>query len=148
LLQLLPPPQSVRARIPCPNPISHRQLFVNLSQRFFNARSTFRKINLQKYYQLASPVDQLTSFVQTIFQNPPIPFNPANQTLKGWMVYCLRDRGLLVDTVVTGADLKVKSKVGEVKFNVSDGQGECDPSMAWIVLQAGGKTAQVIPAQT
>jgi hypothetical protein len=92
-------------------------------------------------------VDQLTAFIQTLFQNPPIPYNSANQTLKGWVVYCLRDQGLIVETTVTNADLLVKSKVGEARFKVSDGSAELDPSYAWIILETGGQRAQVMPAQ-
>jgi hypothetical protein len=91
-------------------------------------------------------VDQVTAFVQTLFQNPPVPYNPANQTLKGWVVYVLRDRGLIVDTVVNNADLRVKSKLGEVRFKVSASDQDLDPSVAWIVLEAGGQSAKVIPA--
>jgi hypothetical protein len=93
-------------------------------------------------------VDPLTTFVRDLFRQPPFPYNPANQTLKGWVVYILRDRGLIVDTSVNNADLRVKSKVGEVRFKVSDHTVDLDPSVAWIVLDAGGKSATVIPAHS
>ncbi len=103
--------------------------------------------NFSKHYLNAPPVDQLTTFIRDLLRQPPFPYNPANQTLKGWIVYILRDRGLIVETSVSNADLRVKSKVGEVRFKVSDHEVDLDPSVAWIILEAGGNSAKVIPAQ-
>jgi hypothetical protein len=90
---------------------------------------------------------QLIEFVQTLFSNPPIPYNPTNQTLKGWMLYCLRDRGLKVDTVVNNADFEVQSKVGNCRFKIATAGQPLDPAIAWIVADADGKRATVFPAQ-
>lgn len=92
-------------------------------------------------------MDQLTAFVQSVFDNPPVPYNPVNQTLKGWALYCLRDRGLMVDTVVNNADFQVNSKVGEIRFKVAKVGDPLDPNVAWIVVDESGQRAQVIPAQ-
>jgi hypothetical protein len=89
---------------------------------------------------------ELIPFIQGIFNNPPVAYNPANQTLKGWVIYCLRDRGLLVDTVVNNADFEVKSKVGDMRFKVGTIGAAIDPAIAWILVDESGKTAQVIPA--
>jgi hypothetical protein len=96
-------------------------------------------------------MDQLITFIQDLFQNPPGAYNPANQTLKGWVVFCLRDRGLLVDNSVNGADLRVRSKVGEAKFKVSSRElfnadtMVIDPNVGWIVVDPSGKSAEIIP---
>jgi hypothetical protein len=89
-------------------------------------------------------MNQLTTFIQTIFDHPPTPYNPANQTLKGWVVYCLRDRGLMVDTVVNNADFEVQSKVGKMQFKVAIAGNALDPSIAWIVVSESGRQANVI----
>jgi hypothetical protein len=93
-------------------------------------------------------MDQLTQFIQTIFNNPPKPFDPVNQTIKGWAMFCLRDRGLLVDTVVNNADFEVQSKVGKIRFKVAQAGTELDPNVAWIVIDADGQRATIIPAQS
>lgn len=92
-------------------------------------------------------MDQLMTFVQTVFDQPPVPYNPTNQTLKGWALYCLRDRGLIVDTVVNNADFQVNSKVGKMRFKVAQVGDALDPAIAWIVVEQSGQRAQVIPAQ-
>ncbi len=91
-------------------------------------------------------MDQLATFIQAIFDQPPGAYNPANQTPKGWVIYCLRDRGLLVDTNVNNADFEVRSKVGTTRFNVATAGQELDGAIAWIVVESDGQRAKVIPA--
>jgi hypothetical protein len=93
-------------------------------------------------------MDQLLTFIQTLFQNPPTPYNAALKTPKGWVVYCLQDRGLLVDTSVSRGDLRVRSKVGEINLKVSTSNVDLDPTIAWIVIDPSGQSAQVIPARS
>ncbi len=98
---------------------------------------------------MAFGMDQLTTFIQTIFDQPPGAYNPANQTPKGWVIYCLRDRGLLVDTNVNNADFEVRSKVGTQRFSVAAAAAGAalDPNITWIVVDASGQRAQIISAQ-
>jgi hypothetical protein len=91
-------------------------------------------------------MDQLATFIQAIFDQPPGAYNPANQTPKGWVIYCLRDRGLLVDTNVNNADFEVRSKVGTTRFSVATAGQALDPAIAWIVVDADGKRAKIFPA--
>jgi hypothetical protein len=91
-------------------------------------------------------MDQLATFIQAIFDQPPGAYNPANQTPKGWVIYCLRDRGLLVDLNVNNADFEVRSKVGTSRFKVATAGQELDGAIAWIVVDADGQRAKVIPA--
>ena len=87
---------------------------------------------------------QLIQVMQSVFEQPPVPFNPANQTLKGWAMYCLRDRGFMVVSAQTG-DFAVTTKSEKVAFKVIQGDADLDPSVGWIVVDASGKTAKVIP---
>jgi hypothetical protein len=91
-------------------------------------------------------MDQLTTFIQAIFDQPPGAYNPANQTPKGWVIYCLRDRGLLVDTNVNNADFEVRSKVGTARFNVATAGQELDGGCNWIVVDTDGQRAKLILA--
>jgi hypothetical protein len=93
-------------------------------------------------------MDPLLTFIQALFQHPPTPYNAALKTPKGWVVYCLQDRGLIVDTSVSQGDLRVRSKVGTINFKVSTTIDNLDPTMAWIVIDPSGQSAQVIAAQS
>jgi hypothetical protein len=95
---------------------------------------------------MAFGMDQLTTFIQAIFDQPPGTYNPANQTPKGWVMYCLRDRGLLVDSNVNNADFEVRSKVGTARFSVAMAGQELDGTRNWIVVNADGQGAKMIPA--
>jgi hypothetical protein len=86
---------------------------------------------------------QLIQVMQTVFDQPPVPFNPANQTLKGWAMYCLRDRGFMVVSA-QNADFAVTTKGDKVGFNVSQSEENLDPSIGWIVVDASGQKAKVI----
>ena len=93
-------------------------------------------------------IQQLIQVMQSVFEQPPVPFNPANQTLKGWAMYCLRDRGFMVVSAQTG-DFAVTTKSEKVAFKVVQGDADLDPSVdgsvGWIVVDASGKNAKVIP---
>ena len=91
-------------------------------------------------------MDQLTLFIQTIFDQPPGAYNPANQTPKGWVIYCLRDRGLLVDLNVNNADFEVRSKVGTARFKVAAAGQDLDGAINWIVVDADAQRAKVVLA--
>jgi hypothetical protein len=84
--------------------------------------------------------------MQDVFSRPPVPFNPANQTLKGWAMFCLRDRGFLVEPA-SGADFSVTTRGEKVKFKVSQSADNLDPTTGWIVVDASGQTAEVIAPQ-
>ncbi|MBD2326097.1 hypothetical protein [Alkalinema sp. FACHB-956] len=87
------------------------------------------------------------ALIQTVFQAPPKPFDPINQTLKGWAVYCLRDRGFKVVTFSPKADFVVESKSGDLLFKVTQDPESVDPAQVnWIVVARSGQDAQVIPA--
>ncbi|OUC11965.1 MAG: hypothetical protein B0A82_25010 [Alkalinema sp. CACIAM 70d] len=86
------------------------------------------------------------ALIQTVFQAPPKPFDPINQTLKGWAVYCLRDRGFKVVTFSPKADFVVESKAGDLLFKVTqDPEAVDSEKVGWIVVARSGGSAEVIP---
>lgn len=91
-------------------------------------------------------MSQLIQVMQTVFDQPPVPYNPANQTLKGWAMYCLRDRGFMVVSA-QNADFAVTTKGEKVPFNVSQSEDHLDPAVGWIVVEASGQKAKVIAPQ-
>ncbi len=64
-------------------------------------------------------------------------------------MFCLRDRGFLVETGHPKADFTVKTRSESIAFSVAEGSGEdLDDSVAWIVVVDDDRTkAKVIPAK-
>lgn len=87
-------------------------------------------------------MSQLIQVMQSVFDNPPVPFNPVHQTLKGWAMFCLRDRGFLVQSA-QNADFAVSTKSEKIAFRVSQTEPS-DPVTGWIMVDASGKSARVI----
>ena len=80
-----------------------------------------------------------------VFANPPKPFDPANQTLKGWAVFCLRDRSFKIATFSPKADFIVESKLGDSSFKVTQTPADVVPGpIGWVVVAADGKSAIVV----
>jgi hypothetical protein len=90
----------------------------------------------------ARKMSQLIQVMQTVFDNPPAPFNPANQTLKGWVMFCLRDRGFMVQSA-QNADFSISTKGEKTAFRVSQTEPS-DLRTGWILVDASGKSAKVI----
>lgn len=91
-------------------------------------------------------MSQLIQVMQTVFDNPPVPYNPANQTLKGWAMWCLRDRGFMVKPA-QNADFYVTTKGENTAFRVSQTEPN-DGATGWIVVDVSGKSAKVIAPET
>ncbi|MGG6297662.1 hypothetical protein ACQ4M4_24985 [Leptolyngbya sp. AN02str] len=86
--------------------------------------------------------------IQTLFQDPPIPYEPQKHTLKGWAKYCLQIRGFKV-VYADKADFAVQTPTHKLYFNVAtdvEGPGEArDRRVAWIVWHDQTKTATITP---
>ncbi len=85
--------------------------------------------------------------MRAVFENPPKPFDPVNQTLKGWAVFCLRDRGFKVVTFSPKCDFVVESKLGEFAFKVTQDPDEAVVgAIGWVVIGSEG-TIVVAPEE-
>ena len=91
-------------------------------------------------------MSQLIQVMQDVFDRPPIPFNPASQTLKGWAMFCLRDRGFMVQPA-QNADFYISTKSEKTAFRVSQAE-PTDHSTGWIVIDDSGKQAKVIAPES
>ncbi len=90
----------------------------------------------------------LITVIEDVLGSPPIPFKPEQQTLKGWTMYCLRDRGFKV-IYAQNADFAIAtSEGGKVYFNVTEGGGDLDQAVGWIVRDRGTQRITVIAPQT
>lgn len=84
----------------------------------------------------------LIQAMQTVFDRPATKFNPALQTLKGWAMFCLRDRGFMVVSA-GNADFAVSTKGEKVAFRVTQSE-PTDSTTGWIVVDPSGNQARVI----
>jgi hypothetical protein len=92
-------------------------------------------------------MSQTLTIIAELFSKPPIAFNPEQQTLKGWAMYCLRDRGFKVVYAERG-DFAVEGRRGDkLYFKLSEQPGEMDGNYAWIVRDPATQTIQFIPPQ-
>lgn len=86
--------------------------------------------------------------MKAVFANPPKPFDPINQTLKGWAVFCLRDRGFVIVTFSPKSDFIVSSKSGDLLFNVTqDPDDVMEGNIGWIIVASNGTVAVVGPTE-
>jgi hypothetical protein len=84
--------------------------------------------------------------MRSVFANPPKSFDPVNQTLKGWAVFCLRDRGFKVVTFSPKCDFVVESKAGDLAFKVTENRDEAVVGpIGWVVVE--GESAIVVPPE-
>lgn len=86
--------------------------------------------------------------IQTLFQNPPIPFEPSRHSLKAWAMYCLRDRGFKVVYAEKG-DFAIEQRTGDkLYFRVTDNPDVVDQTCGWIIWNAAQQQATVVAPAT
>ncbi len=85
------------------------------------------------------------ALMEQVFANPPKPFDPVNQTLKGWAVFCLRDRGFKVVTFSPKSDFIVESKAGDLSFKVTqDPEAVEAGEIGWILVDPSHLRATIV----
>jgi hypothetical protein len=100
----------------------------------------------------SQPLNESIAVISAVFAAPPVPFNPSLKTLKGWAMFCLRDRGFIVTPGMAtpgkrSVDFIVDSRRGQVQCCVSEEAEGLDPGVTWIVVDPGYQKATVIPPQ-
>ena len=90
----------------------------------------------------------LIETIETLFQNPPIPYEPTKHSLKAWAMYCLRDRGFKV-VYAQNADFAIEPRTGDkLYFRVTDNADAVDNTCGWIVWDADQQQATITPPPT
>ncbi|MCP6757953.1 MAG: hypothetical protein NHB32_04040 [Fischerella sp. CENA71] len=90
---------------------------------------------------------QIFQVIEQAITKPPIPHEPARQSLKAWAMYCLRDRGFKV-VYAQNADFAIEMKGGEkIYFKVANNDENLDHQFGWIIWNSGTKTASLVPPQ-
>ncbi len=90
---------------------------------------------------------QIFQVIEQAITKPPIPHEPARQSLKAWAMYCLRDRGFKV-VYAQNADFAIEMKGGEkIYFKVANTDDNLDHQFGWILWNSVTKTASLVPPQ-
>ncbi|MFQ4142682.1 hypothetical protein [Chlorogloeopsis sp. ULAP02] len=90
---------------------------------------------------------QIYQVIEEVIKKPPVPHDPAKQSLKAWAMYCLRDRGFKV-VYAQNSDFAIETRGGEkIYFKVSNTSDNLDNQFGWIVWDSTTKTASLIPPQ-
>lgn len=91
---------------------------------------------------------QLISVIQETLNHPPIPFKPGQQSLKAWVIYCLRNRGFKVDST-TNADFAIdRRRQGKVPFKTAETPQDPDENCGWIIWDGATEQVQVMPPKS
>ncbi len=86
--------------------------------------------------------------IEEALQNASPRFDPTQQTLKGWAMFCLRDRGFKVSTSPK-ADFIVETRTDKIYFRLTEDPDTGDANVAWIVREPTSGRVQVIaPTQS
>ena len=94
---------------------------------------------------MTAKIRQIFKLIEDTITKPPIPHEPYKQSLKGWAMYCLRDKGFIV-VYAQNADFAIETKGTEkLYFKVSNSPDELDNSISWIVWDSVTKSASLIP---
>lgn len=94
---------------------------------------------------MAAKITEIFKLIEDTITKPPIPHEPYKQSLKGWAMYCLRDKGFIV-VYAQNADFAVETKGTEkLYFKVSNSPDDLDNSISWIVWDSSTKSARLIP---
>ncbi|RUR75476.1 hypothetical protein ACF3DV_21335 [Chlorogloeopsis fritschii PCC 9212] len=90
---------------------------------------------------------QIYRVIEEAIKKPPVPHDPAKQSLKAWAMYCLRDRGFKV-VYAQNSDFAIETKGGDkLYFKVSNTADNLDNEFGWIVWDSTTKTASLVPPQ-
>lgn len=91
---------------------------------------------------------QMIKVISEVFNKPPIPFEPQKHSLKGWAMYCLRDKGFKV-VYAQNADFAIETRNGEkVYFKVTNSAADLDRAFGWIVWDSSTNSASAIAPQS
>ncbi|MEM9926164.1 MAG: hypothetical protein AAF915_20830 [Cyanobacteria bacterium P01_D01_bin.50] len=89
---------------------------------------------------------QLYQVIEQAFKKPMVSHDPSKQSLKAWVMFCLRDKGFKV-IYAQNADFAIDRKGEKLYFKVSNTAENLDKEFNWVVWDSDAKTAIVIPAE-
>ncbi|WP_414620652.1 hypothetical protein [Calothrix sp. CCY 0018] len=91
-------------------------------------------------------MSQIYQTVEEAFKRPMVSYDPSRQSLKAWVMFCLRDKGFKV-VYAQNADFAIERKGEKFYFKVSETAENLDKEFNWVVWDSSAKTAIAIPAE-
>ena len=91
-------------------------------------------------------MSEIYQTVEQAFERPMVSYDPSRQSLKAWVMFCLRDKGFKV-IYAENADFAIERKGEKFYFKVSDTTENLDKKFNWVVWDSNAKTAIAIPAE-
>lgn len=91
-----------------------------------------------------SVILELIQVMEGALNNPPLKYEPARQSLKAWVMYCLRDRGFKVVYAEKG-DFAIETRTGEkLYFKVTTQESEATGAVGWIVMDQETQQVKIV----
>mgnify|MGYP001800565227 FL=1 len=91
-------------------------------------------------------MSELYQVIEKAFKTPMVPYDPSRQSLKAWVMFCLRDKGFKV-VYAQNADFAIERKGQNFYFKVSETAENLDKKLNWVVRDSNAGTFIVIPAE-
>ena len=90
-------------------------------------------------------MSEIYQTVEQAFKRPMVSYDPSRQSLKAWVMFCLRDKGFKV-VYAQNADFAIERKGEKLYFKVSETTENLNKEFNWVVWDSNAKTAIAIPA--
>ncbi|MBF2015284.1 MAG: hypothetical protein IGS23_08795 [Rivularia sp. T60_A2020_040] len=91
-------------------------------------------------------MSEIYQVIEEAFKKPMVSYEPSRQSLKAWVMFCLRDKGFKV-VYAQNADFAIERKGEKFYFKVADTRENLDQQFNWVVWDSNAKTAIAIPAE-
>ncbi|MEM1395303.1 MAG: hypothetical protein AAGG00_18815 [Cyanobacteria bacterium P01_H01_bin.150] len=91
-------------------------------------------------------MSEIYQVIEQALKRPMISYDPSRQSLKAWVMFCLRDKGFKV-VYAQNADFAIERKGENFYFKVSETAENLDKKLNWVVWDNSAGTALVIPAE-
>lgn len=91
-------------------------------------------------------MSQIYQVIEEAFKRPMVSYNPLNQSLKAWVMFCLRNKGFKV-VYAQNADFAIERKAEKLYFKVSNTAENLNKEFNWVVWDSNAKAAIVIRAE-
>jgi len=91
-------------------------------------------------------MSEIYPVIEKAFETPMVPYDPSKQSLKAWVMFCLRDKGFKV-VYAQNADFAIERKGESLYFKVSETTENLDKKFNWVVPDSSAGKFIVVPAE-
>jgi len=90
-------------------------------------------------------MSEIYQVIEKAFKRPMVSYDPSKQSLKAWVMFCLRDKGFKV-VYAQDADFAIERKGEKFYFKVSETTENLDKELNWVVWDNSAGATIVIPS--